>query len=163
MSRFTAYMPDLAGKIAVAPAPVIDGAVAKTVGGGGTGTAVPSAGGNTELAAEFIAFAKLSKEGNIEIWKTLGFDPLNTAMWTDESITHDPENPTIQYFKTNPFEAFNEVSDSIGLLVSGTSTNFPSVNNLLVTETLNDIFESGTPVEDALRQAAADLKNELGQ
>ncbi len=163
MSRFTAYMPDLKGKIAVAPAPVVDGAVAKTVGGGGTGTAVPSAGSNTALAAEFIAFAKLSKEGNVEIWKTLGFDPLNTEMWTDESITHDPENPTIQYFKTNPFEAFNAVSDSIGLLVSGTSTNFPSVNNLLVTETLNNIFESGTPVEDALEQAAGDLRNELGQ
>ncbi|MFD2839930.1 ABC transporter substrate-binding protein [Populibacterium corticicola] len=163
MSRFTAYMPELAGKVAVAPAPVVEGAVSKTVGGGGTGTAVPSAGSNTELASEFIAFAKLSKEGNIEIWKTLGFDPLNTSMWTDESIIRDPENETIKYFKTNPFDAFNAVSDSIGLLVSGTSPNFPSVNNTLTTETLNNIFESGTPVEEALKQAATDLRNELGQ
>lgn len=163
MSRFTAYMPDLKGKIAVAPAPAIEGAVSKTVGGGGTGTSVPSAGQNTELAAEFIAYAKLSKDGNIEIWKTLGFDPLNTSMWTDKTITHDETNTTIQFFKTNPFDAFNAVSDSIGLLVSGTSPNFPSVNNVLTTETLNNIFESGTPVEEALSQAASDLKNELGQ
>lgn len=163
MSRFTAYMPELKGKIAVAPAPVVDGAKVKTVGGGGTGTAVPTAGKNVDLAAEFIAYAKLSKDGNVEIWKTLGFDPLNTSMWADESITHDPENKTIQYFKTNPFEAFNAVSDSIGLLVSGTSPNFPSVNNLFTTETLNNMFESGTPVGEALKQAQSDLKNELGQ
>lgn len=163
MSRFTAYMPELAGKIAVAEVPTVENPVVKTVGGGGTGTSVPSASPNADLAAEFIAYAKLSEEGNVEIWKLLGFDPLNTAMWQDETITHDPTNETIKYFKTNPFDAFNAMSDSIGLLNSGTSPNFPSVNNILTTETLNNIFESGTPVEEALKQAASDLRNELGQ
>ncbi len=163
MSRFTAYMPDLKGKIAIAPAPVIDGAKVKTVGGGGTGTAVPSVGEHKELAAEFIAYAKLSKDGNEEIWKTLGFDPMNTSMWKDEAITRDPNNEYVQYFKTNPFDALNAVADSIGLLKSATSPNSPSVGNLFTTETLNNIFESGTPVEDALGQAESDLKNELGQ
>lgn len=163
MSRFTAYMPELKGKIAIAPAPVIEGAEVKTVGGGGTGTAVPSASEHKELAAEFIAYAKLSKDGNEEIWRTLGFDPMNTAMWQDEAITKDPENEYVQYFKTNPFDSLNAVSDSIGLLRSATSPNSPSVNNLFTTETLNDIFESGTPVKDALGQAQSDLENELGQ
>lgn len=163
MSRFTAYMPELAGKIAVAEAPTVENPVVKTVGGGGTGTSVPSASPNADLSAEFIAYAKLSKDGNIEIWKMLGFDPLNTEMWKDESITHDPNNATIKYFKTNPFDTFNAASDSIGLLNSGTSPNFPSVNNILTTETLNNIFESGTPVEEALQQAASDLRNEFGQ
>jgi arabinosaccharide transport system substrate-binding protein len=163
MSRFTAYMPELKGKIAIAPAPVIEGAKVKTVGGGGTGTAVPSVGEHKELAAEFIAYAKLSKDGNVEIWKTLGFDPMNTSMWEDESITKDPSNEYVQYFATNPFDSLNAVSDSIGLLVSSTSPNAPSVGNLFTTETLNDIFESGTPVKDALAQAQSDLKNELGQ
>lgn len=163
MSRFTAYMPDLKGKIAIAPAPVVEGAEVKTVGGGGTGTAVPSAGENTDLAAKFIAYAKLSKDGNEEIWRTLGFDPMNTSMWQDESITKDPDNEYVQYFTTNPFDSLNAVSDSIGLLRSATSPNAPSVNNLFTTETLNDIFESGTPVQDALSQAQSDLKNELGQ
>ncbi|ACZ29450.1 extracellular solute-binding protein family 1 [Xylanimonas cellulosilytica DSM 15894] len=163
MSRFTAYMPELKGKIAIAPAPVVAGAKVKTVGGGGTGTAVPSAGEHADLAAEFIAYAKLSKDGNVEIWQTLGFDPMNTSMWEDESITHDPSNEYVQYFQTNPFDVLNEVSDSIGLLVSSTSENAPSVGNLFTTETLNNIFESGTPVADALAQAQSDLKNELGQ
>ncbi|WP_425955139.1 ABC transporter substrate-binding protein [Xylanimonas sp. McL0601] len=163
MSRFTAYMPDLKGKIAIAPAPVVDGAKVKTVGGGGTGTAVPAAGKNKALAAEFIAYAKLSKDGNEEIWKTLGFDPMNTSMWKDDSITKDPSNQYVQYFKTNPFDSLNAVSDSIGLLTSATSPNAPSVGNLFTTETLNNMFESGTPVDDALAQAESDLKNELGQ
>ncbi|MCL1870518.1 MAG: extracellular solute-binding protein [Promicromonosporaceae bacterium] len=163
MSRFTAYMPDLKGKIAIAPAPVVDGAKVKTVGGGGTGTAVPSAGKHKDLAAEFIAYAKLSKEGNVEIWRTLGFDPLNLSMWKDDSVTKDPTNEYVQYFETNPFDAFNAVSDSVGLLVSATSPNMPSVGNLFTTETLNNMFESGKSVNDALAQAQSDLKNELGQ
>ncbi|MFD7026033.1 ABC transporter substrate-binding protein, partial [Promicromonospora sukumoe] len=36
-SRFVDYMPDLAGKVAIAPAPVPDDAVVQTIGGGGTG------------------------------------------------------------------------------------------------------------------------------
>ena len=40
MSRYTSYMPELSGKIAIAPAPVVEDTKAKSVGGGGTGTAV---------------------------------------------------------------------------------------------------------------------------
>ena len=39
----------------------------------------------------------------------------------------------------------------------------PSVNNLLATTTLNDIFENDVPIADALDQAQSDLENELGQ
>lgn len=38
MSRYTSYMPELSGKIAIAPAPVVEDTKEKSVGGGGTGT-----------------------------------------------------------------------------------------------------------------------------
>ena len=38
----------------------------------------------------------------------------------------------------------------------------PAVNNMLNTQTFNDMFENGVPVADALAQAQADLENELG-
>ncbi|MGC3994515.1 MAG: extracellular solute-binding protein [Propionicimonas sp.] len=162
-SRYLAYMPDFKGKIAIAPAPVVDGAKVDTVGGGGTGTAVVAKGAHADLAARFVAWAKLSKEGNIETWNQLGFDPLNTTVWSDESITHNPDNSFVQYFENNPFDPLLEVKDSIGHLQSLSNVAMPSVNNTFGTTTLNDIFENGVSISDALGQAQSDLKNELGQ
>lgn len=162
-SRYLAYMPDFAGKIAIAPAPVVEGAKVVSVGGGGTGTAVVKGGENAELAAEFIAWAKLGPEGNVDAWNVLGFDPLNTTVWQDKAITHNPENAFVKYFKNNPFDALLEIKDGIGHLESFSNAAMPSVNNLLNTTTLNDIFENDVPISEALAQAQADLENEIGQ
>lgn len=162
-SRYLAYMPDFAGKIAIAAPPTVDNPKFATVGGGGTGTAIPKDGPNAQLAAEFAAWAKLSYEGNVETWNLLGFDPLNKTVWEDESITHNPDNKFVKYFKNNPFDALLTLKDSIGNLTSYTDPAMPSVNNYLATVTYNNIFEDGMPVKDALEQAESDLKNELGQ
>lgn len=164
MSRYTSYMPDLAGKIAIAPAPVLEeGAAEKSVGGGGTGTAVVAGKENAELAAEFLAYAKLSEEGAAEIWNLLGFDPCVTTIWDDESITKDPNNQFVKYFVTNPFDVLMSIQDGIVGLDSHASSSYPSIQNMFTTVTLNDIFENGVDVQTALDQAQADLKNELGQ
>lgn len=164
MSRYTSYMPELLGKIAIAPAPVMEeGAKVKSVGGGGTGTAVVADKENAELAAEFLAYAKLSDDGAAEIWNMLGFDPCNKAIWDDEELTTNPDNQYIKYFKNNPFDVLKEIEDGIAGLESHASAAYPSINSMFTTVTLNDIFEKGTDVKTALDQAEADLKNELGQ
>ena len=163
MSRYTAYMPDLKGKVTIAPPPVMDGAKVKTVGGGGTGTAIPSQGKNTALASEFLAYAKLSKDGAIEIWNSLGFDPCNMALWTDATITKNPDNQFNQYFKNNVFDVLNQVKDGIGYLPSATYQAKPNINNMMTTTVLNEIFENGADIQKTLDTAQADLKNELGQ
>ena len=43
------------------------------------------------------------------------------------------------------------------------SSSYPSINTEFTTVTLNDIFENGVDVADALDQAQSDLQNELGQ
>lgn len=162
-SRFVDYMPDLAGKIAIAPAPVIEGSDTLTIGGGGTGLAVPAASEHAELAAEFNAFAKLSLPANIAVWEVLGFDPVNMSVWEDEEITHNPDNKFNQYFTTNLFDVLNSMQDGIGHFESFANPNLPPVDNMFRTVTLNEIYENGTPVQEALDRAQADLENELGE
>ncbi len=163
MSRYTSYMPDLAGKVAIAPAPVVDGTKAKSVGGGGTGTSVVAGKEHSDLAAEFLSYAKLSYEGNVEIWDALGFDPCNMSVWEEKEVTHNEDNQFVKYFINNPFDVLNEIKDGIAGLNSHASSLYPYINNEFTTVTLNDIFENGADVKEALDQAQADLENEVGQ
>ena len=159
-SRFTNYMSDLEGKIAIAAPPVFgDNDAVKTIGGGGTGTAVVKSSKNADLAAEVF---KLSEDANKEVWNVLGFDPVNTSVWTDTDLTQNPDNQFVKYFKTKPFDTLLELQDSIGGLNSYTSSKYPSINNEFCTTTLNNIFEEGMDVKDALKQSQETLENEFG-
>lgn len=158
MSRFTDYMPDLEGKIAIAPIPVFEEGMPRSVGLGGTGTVVTKTAKDVDLAKEWLAFAKLSEEGNKGIWESLGFDPVNTSLWQDESVTHNPDNAFVQYFQNNPFDVLNEIKDEIELIKSTEIS--PSLNNLLCTETLNTLYESGADPEETLKDAQEQLELE---
>lgn len=161
-SRYTTYMTDLSGKVAIAAPPVWgDNDVVKTIGGGGTGTAVIASSENAELAAEVFAYIKLSDEASREIYNVLGFDPVNTAVWTDTSLTENPDNQFVQYFATKPFDPLLELQDSIGLLESSTDEKWPSINNVFCNQTLSEILESGSDVKEALDAAQEQLENEF--
>lgn len=162
-SRYVDYMPDLAGKIAIAPAPQIEGSDILTIGGGGTGTSVMAASENKELASEFLAFTKLSLEANVAVWEVLGFDPVNMSVWEDEAVTQNPDNKFNQYFQTNLFDVLNSVKDGIAHFQSFSNPNLPTVDNQFRTVTLNEIYESGTPAKEALEQAEETVLNELGE
>lgn len=162
-SRFTNYMSDLKGKVAIAPVPVwdeTDGEVA-TIGGGGTGTAIVASSKNADLAAEVMAFIKLSPEANKQVWNVLGFDPVNTSVWSDTTLTQNADNQFVQYFINYPFDTLNQVKDHIGTLTSYTDEKYPSVNNEFCTTTLNSIFEDGMDVKEALQQSQETLENEF--
>ena len=107
--------------------------------------------------------AALSDTANVEVWNVLGFDPVNTAVWTDKSVTENPDNQYVQYFNTKPFDALLDVQDGIGLLTCYTDEKMPSINNIFCTETLNNIFESGMDVKEALDEAQSALQNEFGE
>lgn len=151
MSRFLNYMPEESGNWTLAPCPVFEKGQPNSVGIGGTGTVVTQQSENKELAAEFLCFAKCSEEGEKEIWNQLGFDTCNTAIWSDESITKDESNQYIAYFRTNPFDVLNEIKDNIGKI--SVVPISPTINEQLCNVTLNDIFENGKSVDDALQEA----------
>ena len=163
-SRYLSYMTDLSGKVAIAAPPVFgDNDAVKTIGGGGTGTAVVASGENADLAADVFAFIKLSDEANVEVWNVLGFDPVNTEVWTQTDITENPDNQYVKYFNTKPFDTLLEVQDGIGLLECYTDEKMPSINNVFTTQTLNDIFESDVDVKEALDEAQDTLENEFAE
>lgn len=159
MSRYTNYMPDLAGKIAIAPLPVFETGMPRSFGGGGTATVVTKTAKDVQLAKEFIAYAKLSLDANIEIWNTLGFDPINMDVWDMEDVTHNPDNQFVKYFVNNPFDVLNEIREEIQLIKSTPAS--PTINNILCTVTLNEIFEDGKDVKQALDDAQAQIEQEL--
>lgn len=159
MSRFTNEMKDLNGKFAIAPLPVFKEGQPRSLGLGGTGTVVTKTAKDVKLAKDFLTYAKLSKQANIEIWNTLGFDPCNTEIWSDKSITHNPNNEFVKYFKTNPFDVLNEVKNEIKVIKSVTAS--PTINNILCTVTLNSIFEDGQDVKEALDEAQNSILQEL--
>ncbi len=139
MSRFTDEMPDLApGTIAIAPLPVFDENSYKSVGLGGTGTTVYKGSPNSELAAEFVVWVKLSQEGSAGLWKLLGFDPVNKLVAEDTSITTDPENKFLKYFASNPFEVLASVSDK--MFTQKTMQNSAIINDYLSATTWNRIY-----------------------
>lgn len=162
-SRFVDYMPDLKGDIAIAPAPVIEGSDVATIGGGGTGLAVPEETPDKDLAMEWAAFAKLSPEANVAVWEVLGFDPVNMAVWEDKDVTHDPKNKFNKYFRTNLFDVLNAVQGDIGHFESYTSPNLPAVDDMFTTTTYTQIFEEGVPAQEALDDAQGELENQLGE
>ena len=163
-SRYLSYLRDLSGKVAIAAPPVFgDNDAVKTIGGGGTGTAVVASGENADLAADVFAFIKLSDEANVEVWNVLGYDPVNTEVWTQTDITENPDNQYVKYFNTKPFDALLDVQDNIGLLDCYTDEKMPSINNVFTTQTLNDIFESDVDVKEALDEAQDTLENEFAE
>lgn len=161
-NRFINYMSDLSGKIAVAPAPVVEDTKARSVGGGGTGTAVIKTSENADIAAEFIAYAKLSADASIIQWDTLGNDPCNMSVWTDKDVTENPENKYLSYYSNNPFDTLNEIKDGIVLLDSQATKYYPSISNIFNTVVFNAVFENGEDIQETLDLAQEDLMNEFG-
>ncbi|WP_235828912.1 ABC transporter substrate-binding protein [Anaerosacchariphilus polymeriproducens] len=162
-SRFVNYMTDLAGKVAIAPTPVWKTSDKEfaSIGGGGTGTAIVASGKHADLAAEVMAYIKLSEEANKEVWNVLGFDPVNTEVWSDTEITQNADNQYVKYFSNYPFDTLNKIKDNIGSLGSLTDEKWPSINNEFCTVTLNNIFENGMEVKEALKESQATLENEF--
>lgn len=138
MSRFTDEMANWAGKIAIAPLPVFDANSYKSVGLGGTGTTVYKKSPNSDLAAQFVVWAKLSPEGSAGLWKNIGFDPVNKLVTQDKSITTDPNNKFLKYFASNPFDVLAAVSDK--MFAVKTMQNSGIINDYLSATTWNKIY-----------------------
>jgi len=109
--RFTNYMPDLKGKIKVAPMPLWSDGGHKTAQMGGTGTAVVKTSANAEIAKEFLAFAKLSKEGNVELWRILGFDPIRKDVYSLPELSEP--NAFFDFFGDDLFDVVSSMLDDV--------------------------------------------------
>ena len=159
MSRILNYLPDQSGKWAIAPLPVYKSGQPRSVGIGGTGTVVLKSCKDADLAAQWLAWAKLSKEGTTQIWKILGFDPTNMSLWTDPAITKDTSNKYLKYFVTNPFDVLNEVRNEIEPIRA--SSILPTINTQINTNVLPGVFDKNQSIDDALAAAQKAIDQEL--
>lgn len=147
MGRFTDYMPDLNQKMAIYPIPVWNEGDTREVLQGGTGTSVIKYTENADLAKDFLAFAKLSKEGCTYEWNELGFDPIRTELWDDPEITENKDNKFLSYFTTNPFDILK--ANGTDLTAPDISGSYSATYSTLVSTTYSNAFEISTD-QDAM-------------
>jgi arabinosaccharide transport system substrate-binding protein len=159
MSRFVDEIAGETGKYAIAPAPVFEAGQPRSIGLGGTGTVLSKTNANPDLAGEFITWAKFSDEGETRIWEVLGFDPVNTAIWEDTELTHDPANKYNQYFLTSPFDTLLEIKDEIQYIPS-TSIS-PTINAYFSSTLWNNLYldlkDAAAELEEAQETIEADI------
>jgi arabinosaccharide transport system substrate-binding protein len=155
MGRFLEYMPDLKGKIAIRLLPRWTEGGNRSAGIGGTGTAITTQCKNQDLAKEFLAEAKLSREGNIKTWTILGFDPIRWDVWDDPQMT--AANKYTDFFGMGIFDRLLEVKNEISPIQI--TDNYPAAINLIITDISFKALKekSGTPAE-VLKQAADELR-----
>lgn len=158
MGRFTDYMEDLKGKMVVRPMPAWEVGGNRSAGMGGTGTVVTNQTKHPDLAKEFLAFAKLSKEANIKLWTVLGFDPPRWDVWESEEVKAD--NKFYQFFGDDIFDTLLDVKDEIN------AVNITEYTPDVATEINTNVFDSvlrqqsQTP-EEALKLAAKTIKSNM--
>jgi arabinosaccharide transport system substrate-binding protein len=156
MNRFTDYMPDLKGKILIRPCPRFTPTGHRSAGMGGTGTVVTNQADDIELAKDFLAFAKLSKEGNILLWQLLGFDPPRWSVWEDPAL-HEKNKFTDYYMNgTKIFDEVLKVKDEIYPVHMAPAV--PDIINIIQSEVMYQVLEdqSKTP-----REALVDAANQV--
>jgi arabinosaccharide transport system substrate-binding protein len=112
---------------------------------------------NQELAKEFLAAAKLSREGSIKTYTVLGFDPLRWDVWDAPEIT--APNQFTDYFEngTDLFNVLLEVKDEINPTVI--TDIYPAAINLLkANATFKVVKEQSATPEAVLKQIADELR-----
>ncbi|RCW76745.1 ABC transporter substrate-binding protein [Saliterribacillus persicus] len=158
MGRFTDYMTDLEGKVIVRPLPAFEEGGNRSAGMGGTGTVVTNQTEEEELAKEFLAFAKLSKDANIKLWTVLGFDPPRHDVWDDPKVLED--NKFFQFFGDDIFDTLDDIKDEIYPVNITEYT--PDVATEMNTNVLNNVFrqETATP-QEALDQMQETIEGNM--
>jgi len=155
MGRFLEYMPDLKGKIVIRPMPSWEPGGKRSAGMGGTGTVVTKQSKQLELAKQFLGYAKLSKEGNIRVWKTMGFDPIRWDVWDAPEIKE--KNKYTDYFGEGIFDVLLEIKDEITPVNITEKT--PQAIDLIRKDVLfKPLKENSMTPEDALKKAADELR-----
>lgn len=157
MDRFTNFMPELKGKIQIAPIPKWDDESVAPVFGG-TGTCVTTQCKSPDLAKRFLYEAKISKTGSGNIWTVLGFDPLRMDIWDDDSI-FKADNAFTDYYGKDIFDIINAMKDDF-YPTNITDPLFPAANTLIASEVLyKALAEQNQTPEEILKEAADELRS----
>jgi len=155
MTRFPDNMgSELADVAVVRPMPIFEEGGYTTTMGGGTGTVItdqidPS---KIELAKEFLAFAKLTYEANVELWTDLGFDPMRLDVYDDPALLIEMED----FSGEVPFEYIKAGLGNVAPEYTGPF--YPEIATIFQTTTLYDLIENQKSPEEVLQATLAELQ-----
>lgn len=152
--RFTEFMPDLEGKIAIRPLPAFEeGGLVSTMGGG-TGTAITKQidSGKVDVAMDFLEHAKLTYDAGIQTWTVFGFDPFRLDVYDD---------PQLQ--EPDPYFSNESVLQNIQIMLDRmapeyTGPRYAETMNLLNEKVAFGVIEEGLPPEEVLQSAAEEIE-----
>ena len=156
LNRFTDYMPDLNGKMAVRTMPVWEEGGANSAGLGGTGTSITNQAADPELCKDFLYFAKISQEGAIKTWTELGFDPIRKDIYSNPEMT--APNVFTDYFGDDVYQVMNDTAASITSLSTSNPLYPEALTRVQKTVMFNVLHEKSQTPEEALKQAADELR-----
>lgn len=160
MGRFTDYMPELEGKVKIAPIPKWTENDCAPVFGG-TATSVTTQCKNQDLAKRFLFDAKISPEGAAQIWNVLGFDPLRWDIWETDAMK--ASNKYTDFFGPDIFDGIMEMKDEF-YPTNVTHEQFPKANDLVAKNVLfKALSEKNLTPAEALAEAATELRSTSGQ
>jgi len=155
MTRFPDNMSsELAAVEVVRPMPIFEEGGYTTTMGGGTGTVItdqidPS---KIELAKEFLAFAKLSYEGNVALWTDLGFDPMRVDVYEDPALLIAMDDFSGEV-------PFTYIQAGLGNVAPEyTGPFYPEMATIFQTTALYDLIENQKSPQEVLDAAIAELQ-----
>ena len=155
LNRFTDYMPDLSGKMKVAPMPLWSDGGHKSAQMGGTGTAVVKTSANVDIAKKWLAYATLSFEGCVDTWLILGFDPIMTDVYGSEEMK--APNKFFDYYGDDIFEVVESVLDDIP--DTCITDMFPAAGDIVRNMMAYDLVIGGGDPEQIARDCAEELRS----
>ena len=158
LNRFTDYMPDLAGKMKVAPMPLWPDGGHKSAQMGGTGTAVVKTSPNADIAKEWLAYATLSFEGSVNTWLILGFDPIMTDVYGSEEMK--APNKFFDYYEDDTiFDMLKTILDDIP--DTCLTEYFPAAADIVRNQMAYDLVIGGVDPAEIAHNCAEALRDEI--
>lgn len=150
-------MPDLEGKMAIAPMPLWEEGGYTSVGIGGTSTMVYKNSENAGLAAEFVCDGRISEQGAIEVGQIMGMDPVRLDVY--DTLAADDSIFTKTFLVNDFFEAISAAQENMAK--QNYNTYYPYLEDLLG-ETVNySIFVDMEDVKTVLDEGAESLQETI--
>lgn len=152
MSRFTQFTPELSGDIVVRPIPAWTEGGPRSAMGGGTMTSITEGAKNIEVAREFLAYAKMTKQSGIDIWKELNFDPIVISAYDAPEL----KEPLPYFGDEVVLNVIQEIQSEIQPL--HLTNLYPKANDILQSEVIFETVEENKDPVTSLEKAAQKIK-----
>lgn len=144
------FLPDLAGKMRIRPMPLFAPNGYTSAMGGGTGTAITKQinPDKLPLAKDFLEYAKLTYDANLQIWNTFGFDPIRFDVYDDPALLGE-----MPYWGgEKPMLVIKQVARNIASERLG--PKYPEAMEVMRESLFIDALEGDVPPAEALKKAA---------